>query len=197
LNGHGEDPTEDQLHLLGELQVSLHPIDVKGLILDIGGGGEGVIGILNSTQVVAVDRSKRELEESPAGPLKIVMDATDLQFLDSSFSAATAFFALMYVPDIDLRAVLREASRVLRPGGDFLIWDVAIPERGTEPLGLVAIRVLAKLPKQEIRTGYGVKWPSAVRDAFYYSHLAEEVGFRTMKVEERDGLIVLELRKPG
>jgi hypothetical protein len=61
----------------------------------------------------------------------------------------------------------------------------------------VAIRVVAKLPKQEISTGYGVKWPFAVRDAFYYSHLAEEVGFRTMKVEERDGLVVLELRKPG
>jgi len=31
------------------------------------------------------------LEEAPAGPLKIVMDATDLKFLDSAFDTATAF----------------------------------------------------------------------------------------------------------
>ena len=71
---------------------------------------------MKPTQVVAIDLSKRELEEAPAGPLKIVMDATDLKFLDASFPTATAFFSLMYMcPEIQQR-LFAEVPRVLAPG---------------------------------------------------------------------------------
>jgi hypothetical protein len=48
--------------------------DAAGYILDIGGGGEGVIGQLKGERVVAIDKQKRELEEAAPGALKIVID---------------------------------------------------------------------------------------------------------------------------
>ena len=69
----------------------------EGWVLDIGGGGEGIIGILKGNQVIAIDHRKRELEETTNEALKIVMDARELKFLDESFWTATAFFTFLYV----------------------------------------------------------------------------------------------------
>lgn len=38
---------------------------LNGSILDIGGGGEGVIGQLYGQQVVAIDKLQEELDEAP------------------------------------------------------------------------------------------------------------------------------------
>lgn len=62
-----------------------------GGILDIGGGGEGVIGLCYGEKVVAIDLRKDELEQAPDGPLKIVMDAKELSFLEDSFDAVASF----------------------------------------------------------------------------------------------------------
>ena len=40
--------------------------DLRGSILDIGGGGEGVIGRLYGRQVVAIDNRQEELDEAAA-----------------------------------------------------------------------------------------------------------------------------------
>ena len=40
--------------------------DLRGSILDIGGGGEGVIGRLYGRQVVAIDNRQEELDEARA-----------------------------------------------------------------------------------------------------------------------------------
>jgi hypothetical protein len=66
----------------------------NGFILDIGGGGEGVIGQLKGKDVVAIDFKEEELLEAADGPLKIIMDAKDLKFLDESFPTVTAFFCI-------------------------------------------------------------------------------------------------------
>ena len=69
-------------------------------ILDIGRSCRGTIGRVKPKQVVAIDISPSELKEAPADFLKIVMDATDLKFLDGSFGTVTAFYSLMYMkPD--------------------------------------------------------------------------------------------------
>ena len=41
--------------------------DLEGKILDIGGGGEGVIGRLYQERVVAVDCCQKELDDAPDG----------------------------------------------------------------------------------------------------------------------------------
>jgi len=72
--------------------VKLSPIETDGFILDIGGGGEGIVGKLNGGQVVAIDISKRELLETQNEALKVIMDATELKFLPKSIDVCTSFF---------------------------------------------------------------------------------------------------------
>jgi SAM-dependent methyltransferase len=116
-------------------------------IIDLGGGGEGVIGRLRGAQVTAVDIRQQELD-----------DARRLPFPDRSFDAATAFFFLMYVPGEDRSKVLKGAYRVLRPGGTLQIWDASIPPQGTRRERLFVVPVKVKLPRQTIATGYGAPW---------------------------------------
>jgi ubiquinone/menaquinone biosynthesis C-methylase UbiE len=72
---------------------------MEGRILDNGGGGEGVIGQLKGEIVVAIDLKKSELESGiksgDTKSLKIIMDATNMKFIDNSFKTVTAFFSMM------------------------------------------------------------------------------------------------------
>jgi hypothetical protein len=68
------------------LQLEVKDFESGGPILDIGGGGEGVIGRLKGRQVVAIDIRLDELVETVDGPQKVVMDARKLSFLDGSIS---------------------------------------------------------------------------------------------------------------
>ena len=45
--------------------------EMKGFILDIGGGGEGIIGRVYGHQVTAIDKCQDELDEAPGGYQKI------------------------------------------------------------------------------------------------------------------------------
>jgi ubiquinone/menaquinone biosynthesis C-methylase UbiE len=188
-----------EMHIFERQDFVVNDFEARGYILDIGGGGEGIIGQMKPTQVIAVDLSKRELEEAPPGPLKIVMDATDLKFLDNSFETATAFFSLMYMrPEIQQR-VFAEVFRVLTRGGRWIIWDAVIPralEGGTR--GPV-FRFRFQLPGKVVNTGYGTFWPEAPMDLDYYKRLARETGFEIAKAEQQAGAfqtVTLELRKP-
>lgn len=89
---------------------------LEGSILDIGGGGEGVIGRLYTDQVTAIDNRQEELDEAPGGYRKLLMDAGALAFADASFDHVTAFYALMYVEKDQHEKVVREACRRPAPG---------------------------------------------------------------------------------
>ncbi len=54
-------------------------------------------GRLKGQQVVAIDISMKELDDAPAGFLKIVMDASDLKFPKNRFHTVTAFFSRMFM----------------------------------------------------------------------------------------------------
>ena len=164
--------------------VSLEDFTADGYILDIGGGGEGVIGQLKGQQVIAIDISRRELGEAPAGGLKLVMDACDMTFLDDSFNTATSFFTLMYINSIDQKKVFQEVYRVLKPGGRFLIWEVLAHKREKEKETGFIVPLKIHLPKKVIQTGYGSKKPEVDHDLDYYIQLAKDSGFKVLSTSQ-------------
>jgi ubiquinone/menaquinone biosynthesis C-methylase UbiE len=202
---HHREPSEDRLFFFEQQEIVVADLagrtkddrDVPGHILDIGGGGEGIIGIWGGEKVVAIDLSREELKEAPAGPLKIVMDARELQFLDDTFGIVTAFFSFMYLKgQSDYEKVLAEVFRVLRPGGSFFIWDVVVPPRGDKEKDIFVIPLRVKVKGQEIETGYGHMWPDGTHDLPFYRALAQDSGFQVVTQTQQGRTLFLQLRKP-
>jgi len=186
---------EERLYVLERQRVVVDEFDASGFVLDLGGGGEGIIGRLKGGQVIAIDADRDELEEAPDGPLKIVMDARDLQFLDGAFQVVTSFFTLMYLDKEDHRQVFEEAWRVLQPGGRFLIWGMSVPQRRDEEQDVLVLPLLVELPSIEVETGYGIVWPEESFGAHHYVETARQVGFEVEEKRENGRVFTLSLRR--
>jgi len=172
--------------------IELSRIETDGLILDIGGGGEGIIGKLNGRQVIAIDTSERELQGTQNEALKVVMDATDLKFLPMSFDVCTAFFSFMYITKNKRLKVFEEAHRVLKDNGRLLIWDVKIPKKfGDYKAFMVCLK--ARLPNEEAEAGYGVKWQA--QDVEYFKELAQKTRFEVITEWSQGEIFYLEMSK--
>ena len=172
--------------------VELSPVETDGFILDIGGGGQGIIGKLNRKQVIAIDTSERELKETQNEALKVVMDATDLKFLPESFDVCTCFFSLMYIPNDKHLKVFREAYRVLKKDGKLLVWDVRIPQKHGDYKAFM-VRLKVRLPNEEIEAGYGVRWK--LQNIEYYKELAQKTKFRITNEWSKSQIFYLEMSK--
>ena len=127
--------------------------DIVGRILDLGGGGEGVIGRTYGRAVTAIDICPDELEDAPGDFERICMDARRLEFPDGCFDSVPAFCFLMYLLPEDMGAVFAEAARVLKSGGRMYVWDAvydcAFPEPHLAELNIDAAG-------EKISTTYGV-----------------------------------------
>jgi ubiquinone/menaquinone biosynthesis C-methylase UbiE len=172
---------ENRIFRLAQQTVVLDDFPAEGWILDIGGGGEAVIGQLKTTQVVAIDIFPRELAEAPAGPLKIVMDARELKFLDCTFSTVTAFFGFMFIHPDDHEKVLGEIFRVLAPKGQFMLWDVDIRQRPEPERDMMVLHLQVKLPSSVINTGYGTPYTEKCLTLHDYIVQANKIGFKWIK----------------
>jgi SAM-dependent methyltransferase len=180
-----------------ELQeMKLEDFPAEGLILDIGGGGEGVIGRLKGKQVVAIDLYAWGMNRTPPGPLKLVMDATDMKFLDASFGTVTSFFTLMYMKPQAQEKALREVYRVLKPGGRLRIWEVALPALSDPKKDIVLYPFRFILPNETVETGYGTPLPKNPMDAQYYSTLVKAAGFAVEELGVEQNRFTLVARKP-
>lgn len=149
--------------------------ELTGKILDIGGGGEGVIGRVYRAQVTAIDTSPEELAEAPEGFEKLVMDAKRLSFPDNSFDHVTAFYSFLFIPKVDHKQVISEIARVLCPGGALHIWDCevrsAYPEPFTAELDIDA-------GGEPIHTTYGILERGCVQTAKGLIALCEQENLR-------------------
>ena len=187
---------EDNYYLFEQVELEVKDFESEGFILDIGGGGEGVIGRLKGKDVVAIDFRIEELEEAADCPLKIVMDARDLQFLDSSFNTATAFFSLMYLKtQVDQQKVLEEVWRVLKPGGYLHVWEIDLSERPETDKEIYIVQLRYSVGEYEIGTGYGQRWPEETRSRKYYIELAEKAGFQHIQTEKNKHIFYLLFQK--
>ena len=183
-------------HRIQPQTVTLPPIETPGWILDLGGGGEGVIGQLCGERVVAIDRLRQELEEAPGSSLKMMMDAKDLQFLDDTFQTATAFFFFMFTLPENRALIFKEIYRVLRPGGSLLLWEITIPPYPGGEQDIFVFPLTVHLPGgKEIETGYGCPWPGCAQTLADYLRLAAEAGLTTRACQENGDHFYLELSK--
>ncbi|MBK5114080.1 MAG: methyltransferase domain-containing protein [Candidatus Heimdallarchaeota archaeon] len=187
-------PDQEKMQIAEAQKPILEPIEEKGFILDVGGGGEGVIGQLMGKQVISIDKNKRELEEAPSDNLKIVMDATDLQFLDETFGTAVSFYTLMYMDKEVKQKTINEVYRVLKPGGKFLIWDSEIPsEKPNNKVEFYVVPLQITLPKKEIGTSYGVRF--LFQDKKLITEMCKKAGFELNVKAEKDSMFYFEFLK--
>lgn len=149
---------------------------INGSILDIGGGGEGVIGRIYQSKVTAIDNRQDELDEAPEGFVKLLMDACSLEFSNDTFDNVTLFYTLMYIEKEQHNKVIQEAYRVLENGGDLYIWDANIIE--ANPF-LVHLNIDAN--GSIVNTTYGIYKENAFQDDKYFKSICENVGFNLVE----------------
>ena len=177
--------------------IILKDFKASGFILDIGGGGEGVIGQLKGDQVISIDLFKEELVNAPSTNLKIVMDGRDLKFIDNTFNTVVIFYTLMYIDGADHEKVFNEVKRVLKHGGKLMIWDVNLPVSKYASKSYGIYRFKFKLPKTEINTGYGARFPkNNDQNLKYYMDLGKKSGFKVLTAHNNHPSFYLELQTP-
>lgn len=184
---------KEKYYITRAQQIELSPLKTEGLILDIGGGGEGVIGRLNGRQVIAIDTRGEELKETRNQALKIVMDAADLKFLSESFDVCTSFFSFMYISSDKHSRAFSEAYRVLKDKGRFSVWDAKIsPEH--EGYTFFVLNLKIQLPNEIIKTKYAVKW-NRRQDLEHFKVLAQRTNFKITNEWSRGEVFFLEMIK--
>ncbi|HHY63279.1 MAG TPA: GNAT family N-acetyltransferase [Bacillota bacterium] len=175
--------------------INLSGLTAPGLVLDVGGGGEGIIGSVLGRQVVAIDILREELEESSNDALRLVMDARSMQFLDGSFDEATCFFSLMYMSPESIPRVLSEIFRVLAPGGRLRIWDAEIPPaKPGDDLFIIELKIVTGAGATTC--AYGVGWPDKSQNCSAIAHIAQDCGFELLGQAESGQTFYLSLLKP-
>jgi ubiquinone/menaquinone biosynthesis C-methylase UbiE len=189
-----EDSIEEKIFFVKPQKIDLGKLKLKGRTLDIGGGGEGIIGQLNEEQVIAIDKNENELREAPGQFLKIIMDAKNMKFLDESFDTITSFFTLLYVHPADRKKIFQEIRRVLKKKGEFLIWDVKIPDRDNNKKELFGVRIEITIKDKRISTGYATHW-NKQQSLDFYLKLGKEVGFRLLESEDKRDIFYIKFQK--
>lgn len=173
------------------MKISLNK-ELCGSILDIGGGGEGIIGRLYKSAVTAVDNMQEELDEAPSCCKKLLMDAAALDFADESFDNVTFFYSLMYMnTDVKAKAI-EEACRVLKTGGRLTVWDVefesAYPNAFSVELDII-------LPEENVCTEYGIIGTDVAQSAESIISMCCECGLNPLEHEENGGHFHIVLKK--
>jgi ubiquinone/menaquinone biosynthesis C-methylase UbiE len=187
---------ETQTHIeTPEKKIKLNRLESDGLILDIGGGGEGLVSRIEGDRVCAVDIRMSEIREAQIHGHSsnwIVADGRTLCFDDGVFDIVTLWFSLGYMSDWGIKlAVLEAAHRVLKKNGRLSIMASCIPESGTS----LVFWATFTLPDGTLsRTGYGVRGGQN-QTLPRILELATDVGFNEHQYEDHGEWFRLVTRK--
>jgi len=98
----------------------------------------------------------------------------------------------MYIPKNKHLKVFKEAHRVLKDNGRFLLWDVKIPEQFGDYKAFM-VRLKVRLLNEEIETGYGVKWQT--QDIECFKEMAQKSKFKVITEWSKGEIFYLEMAK--
>jgi len=170
--GYWNDTTHDALTACNALMARLLSFipDKRGSVLDVAcGKGETsryLAGYYREADITGINISERQLERArelvPGGRF-LEMDAASLDFADASFDAVTCVEAAFHFNT--RQSFLREAYRVLKPGGYLVLSDILV-EEGTET------QHARRVPE------------NYVRDLDAYRSLFEATGFTLEQLED-------------
>lgn len=108
------------------------PVVPPGLILDVGGGGEGIVSRLAEKNACIVDVNLDKIREAQIYGADVewfACDGQSLCFRSSTFDSATLWFSLAYFSSrMDKELALLEVSRVLRKRGILSILGMLIED---------------------------------------------------------------------
>ena len=102
-------------------------------------------GTLDVVDVLPIQLANLRGKLPPGSPVGLIRgDSTALDFASGSYDRALLFFLLHEQPEAARRATIREALRVVKPGGEVVIVDYHRPKL-TNPLYLPMVGILSTL----------------------------------------------------
>jgi ubiquinone/menaquinone biosynthesis C-methylase UbiE len=177
------------------LNITLEDLPDSGPILDIGGGGEGLVSRIGGSNVCVVDYRISEIREAQihGAPANwIVADGCCLPFKDDIFNLVTLWFSLGYMSKWDTkREVVSESLRTLRKECRISILDSRIDCKEERFL----FNALFTLPDGVVsKTGYRVRG-NQKQTLNNIRQLLENLGFNDTRVENYDSWFKVEAFK--
>lgn len=166
--------------------------ELCGSILDIGGGGDGIIGRLYKDSVTAIDNMQEELDEAPDCCKKLLMDATALDFADESFDSVTFFYSLMFMTTETKSKAIAEACRVLKTDGVLTIWDAEFESAYPEAF---SVELDIALPEENVHTEYGIIGTDVAQSAKSIISMCCECGMNPLEHAENCKNFCIVLKK--
>jgi ubiquinone/menaquinone biosynthesis C-methylase UbiE len=165
-------------------EIQLERLEREGIIIDIGGGGEGLVSRIEGSRVYAVDIKMDEVREARIhGPPTnwVVADGGNLPFRKNMFDIATLWFSLGYMKDWDIkRKVLKDVHRVLKEDGIVSIKAMRIDCKEEK----LVFKVDYSLPDSTLsRTGYGVRG-NQNQTLDTVCTLIQEIGFTILETKD-------------
>lgn len=133
-------------------------------VLEVGAGtgalarrlvARGLTVTVTDLDPAMANRARRRLPDSAE---VVVADVAALPFPDASFDLVLATLTVHHWPDVPAAAA--EVSRVLRPGGQALVWDLAKDPSGVHAQGRLAH---IKLVAPELQAVSDESWPWPLR----------------------------------
>lgn len=162
-----------------------------GSILDIGGGGEAVIGQIYGHRVIAIDNMQEELDEAPNCCQKQLMDAVNMSFADQSFDNVTFFYSLMYMTEETQQKAINEAARVLKKDGIACIWDSDIQSAYPDPFSVDLDICSGQIA---VHTSYGIVKDES-QDSVTILRFLKQANLSVESLQEANGHFYIQCRK--